>query len=187
MTWKHFPHYCDRGNHSPPVYSFYNIMSTFNVLFHIGAGKMLSKQSICRWFETPCCTRDITIQWCWIIVTSYIYIGRGIYTYVSSKIFHSIYMMTSSNGSVFRITGPMWGESTGPRWIPLTKASDAELLMFSLICAWTSGRANNRDAGDMRRHRVHYDVTVMEMFDSQCVCKCVFFIRNYALILIWQF
>ena len=36
-------------------------------------------------------------------------------------------MMTSSNGNIFRITGPLWGESTGHRWIPLTKASDAEL------------------------------------------------------------
>ena len=35
-------------------------------------------------------------------------------------------------------------------------------LMFSLICAWIKGWANNRDASDLRRHRAHYDVTVME-------------------------
>ena len=34
-------------------------------------------------------------------------------------------------------------------------------LMFSLICAWIKGSVNNREAGDSRRHRVHYDVTVM--------------------------
>ena len=34
-------------------------------------------------------------------------------------------------------------------------------LMFSLICAWTNGWANNRDAGDLRLHRAHYDVTVI--------------------------
>ena len=34
-------------------------------------------------------------------------------------------------------------------------------LMFSLIRAWTNGWANYRDAGDLRRHRDHYDVTVM--------------------------
>ena len=34
-------------------------------------------------------------------------------------------------------------------------------LMFSLICVWTSGWANNREAGDLRRYRTHYDVTVM--------------------------
>ena len=37
------------------------------------------------------------------------------------------HMMTSSSGNIFRVTGPVWGESTGHRWIPLTKASDAEL------------------------------------------------------------
>ena len=33
--------------------------------------------------------------------------------------------------------------------------------MFSLIWAWTNGWANNRDAGGLRRHRTHSDVTVM--------------------------
>ena len=31
-------------------------------------------------------------------------------------------------------------------------------LMFSLICAGTNGWANNRDAGDFRCHRAHYDI-----------------------------
>ena len=34
-------------------------------------------------------------------------------------------------------------------------------LMFSLICSWSNGWANNQDAGDLRRHCAHYDVTVM--------------------------
>ena len=33
--------------------------------------------------------------------------------------------------------------------------------MFPLICAWINDWANNREAGDLRRHRIHYDVTVM--------------------------
>ena len=39
-------------------------------------------------------------------------------------------MMTSSNGNVFRVTGHLCGDFTGTRWIPLTKASDAELWYF---------------------------------------------------------
>ena len=39
-------------------------------------------------------------------------------------------MMTSSNGNIFRVTGPLWRESTGHRWIPLTLASDEELWCF---------------------------------------------------------
>ena len=34
-------------------------------------------------------------------------------------------------------------------------------LIFSLICVWIKGWLNNREAGDLRRHRVHYDVTLM--------------------------
>ena len=39
-------------------------------------------------------------------------------------------MMTSSNVNIFRVTGYLCGEFTGPRWIPCTKASDAELWCF---------------------------------------------------------
>ena len=34
-------------------------------------------------------------------------------------------------------------------------------LMFSLICAWINSWVNNGEAGDLRCHRAHYDVTVM--------------------------
>ena len=47
---------------------------------------------------------------------------------------HIIPMMTSSNGNIFRVTGHLCGEFTGLRWIPRTKASDAELWCF-LWCA----------------------------------------------------
>ena len=69
--------------------------------------------------------------------------------------------MTSSNGDIFCVTDHLCGEFTGPRWIPHTKASDAEL---SLICVWINGWVNNREAGDLRRHRAHYDVTVIRDF-----------------------
>ena len=35
------------------------------------------------------------------------------------------------------------------------------ILMFSLICAWINAWVNNREAGDLRRHRGHYDVIAM--------------------------
>ena len=34
-------------------------------------------------------------------------------------------------------------------------------LMFSLICAWINRWINNPEAGNLRRHRAHHDVTVM--------------------------
>ena len=54
------------------------------------------------------------------------------------------------------------------RWIPLTKASDTELWCF-LRFAWINGWVNNRGAGDLSRHRAHYDVIVMSLEIKQCV------------------
>ena len=34
-------------------------------------------------------------------------------------------------------------------------------LMVFFICAWTNCAANNRNAGDLRCHRAHYDVTTI--------------------------
>ena len=68
--------------------------------------------------------------------------------------------MTSSNGNIFSVTGPLCGEFIDQRWISLTKASNAELWCFP----WSAPEqtwVNNCDAGDMRRHGAHYDVTVM--------------------------
>ena len=42
----------------------------------------------------------------------------------------TVSMMTSSNGNIFRVTGPLCGEFTGHRWIPHPNASDAELWCF---------------------------------------------------------
>ena len=60
-------------------------------------------------------------------------------------------MMTSSNSNIFRVTGPLSGEFTGHRWIPLTKASDAELWCFLWPALWINGRVSSREAGDLRR------------------------------------
>ena len=35
-------------------------------------------------------------------------------------------------------------------------------LMFSLICVWINNWVNNREAGDLRHYRAHYDVIVSE-------------------------
>ena len=71
-------------------------------------------------------------------------------------------MMTSSSGNIFHVIGHLCGEFTGHRWIPHTKASDAEL---SLRCVWINGWVNNREGGDLRRYRAHYDVTVMSLLN----------------------
>ena len=62
-------------------------------------------------------------------------------------------------------------------------------LMFSLICAWLNGWVNYGDAGDLRRHRAHYDVVVRTVHQrklngwlfltSALVCVC-HWIRAWA-------
>ena len=47
-------------------------------------------------------------------------------------------------------------------------------LVFSLIYAWLSGWVNYREAGDLRRHRAHYDVTVMLIANPKCHEKAKF-------------
>ena len=47
-------------------------------------------------------------------------------TYHGSQVEHRVTaacMMITWNGNAFHITGPLWGESTGHRWIPLAKGS----------------------------------------------------------------
>ena len=56
-------------------------------------------------------------------------------------------MMTSSNGNIFHVTGTLCGEFTGHRWIPRTKASDAELWCFLWSATWINGWVNSREAG----------------------------------------
>ena len=52
-------------------------------------------------------------------------------------------------------------------------------LIFSLICSWISSWVNNREAGNLRRHRAHYDVIMCSIQDllavqasgqSCCIC-----------------
>ena len=65
-------------------------------------------------------------------------------------------MMTSSNGYILIVTLPLCGKPTGHRWIPRTKARDAELWCFLWSAPWIDASVNNREPGYLRRHRAHY-------------------------------
>ena len=67
--------------------------------------------------------------------------------------------MTPSNWNIFRVTDPLCGEFTDefPAQRPVTRNFDV-----SFICALINGWANVREAGDLRRHRGHYDVIIIQ-------------------------
>ena len=69
-------------------------------------------------------------------------------------------MMTSSNENLFRVTGPLCGEFTGPGEFPTQRPVTLDSDVFFDLCL-NSGWVNNLEAGDLRRPRAHYDVIVM--------------------------
>ena len=70
-----------------------------------------------------------------------------------------------------------WPFVRGIHWSPVGSPHKGQwrgALMFSLICAWTDGLVNNRDAGYLRSHCVHYDVTAMYLFLNSTFENCKF-------------
>ena len=66
--------------------------------------------------------------------------------------------MTSSNGNFFP---RYWPFVRGIHRSPVNSPHKGQwhgALMFSLICVWINGSINNRETGDLRRLRAHYDV-----------------------------
>ena len=74
-------------------------------------------------------------------------------------------IMTSSIGNFFALlaicarNSPVTGEFPTQR--PVTGSFD---VFFDR--AWINDWVNNGEAGDLRRYRVHYDVTVMRMMNA---------------------
>ena len=86
-------------------------------------------------------------------------------------------MMMSSNGNIFCVTGPLWGESTGSAVDSLTQASDAELQCF--IDQRRNIRVSKQSWRFFRRHRAYYDVT----FVYACMHACAHYTYENKLML----
>ena len=70
-------------------------------------------------------------------------------------------VMASWKGNIFRVNGPVLGESTGHRWIPTKMASDAEPWFFFGLRLNERLSKQLRRRGDLISQYVHYDVIVM--------------------------
>ena len=73
----------------------------------------------------------------------------------------TVFIMTSSNGNIFP---RYWPIVRGIHRSPVSsphKGQWRRALMLSLISTRINGWVNNGEAGDLRRLRAHYDVTVM--------------------------
>ena len=101
---------------------------------------------------------------CMTSLTQRIWMCKGVFTtlrYCVQQKSIKVFMMTSSNGSIFRISDPLCGEFTGHRWFPQNKGQWRGALMSSLTWARINDWVSNRDAGDLIRHLSHYDVIIM--------------------------
>ena len=63
-------------------------------------------------------------------------------------------MMTSSNGNIFRVTGPLCGELTGPDEFPTQRPVTRSFDVYFDLRP-NKRLSNNRETGDLRRYRVH--------------------------------
>ena len=101
---------------------------------------------------------------------------------ISTLVTLTHYVMTSSNGNIIRVTQfnsnlllthkrscqtyESWPFVRGIHRSPVNSPHKVQwrgALMFSLIYAQINDWVSNREAGDLRRHRAHYDVIVMKV------------------------
>ena len=78
-------------------------------------------------------------------------------------------MVECAEWNIYRLQHSRWRHQIhtfsfvrGIHWSPvdyLLKGQWRGALMFSLICTCINGWVNNRDAGELRHHGAHYDVT----------------------------
>ena len=149
------------------------VTRSFDVFFDLRLNKRLRRQSRGWWFETPSrplwrhCNDGLVLVWTEVILTASLPTVPTVHLWVS-KIstnesrcnvlslvvvqFCTELMDRKPTLLIFRYRRPVNSFHKG-QW--------RESLMFSLICASTNGWVNNRDAGDLGRHRARYDVTIM--------------------------
>ena len=94
-------------------------------------------------------------------------------------------MMTSSDDVIkWELFPRYWPFVRGIHRSPLNSPHKGQwrgALMFSLIWPWINGWVNNREAGDLRHHHAHYDVSVMAREGMPCGRNVSFCCtRNYA-------
>ena len=94
----------------------------FYVFFDLRLNKRLSKQSSHRWFEAP---SHSLWRFCHVHIRC---MYSCIWPFKSVPLYPG--MMTSSNGNIFRVTGPLCGEFTGPGEFPAQRPLTGSFGVF---------------------------------------------------------
>ena len=109
-------------------------------------------------YDCPCCPWSNREEYGW----TYSIDPQGIYNQIEPKTNSTVKIP----GDVIKLTHfpYYWPFVRGIHRLPVDSPPKGQwrgALIFPLICAWTNTWANNRDAGDLRRHCAQYDVTIM--------------------------
>ena len=123
--------------------------NTWAVFFYLGLGKTLANE---RRRYTCNVTCNVFVNWLRPVV--YLWPGKIELWYPES--FHNDVIK-------WKHFPHYWPFVRGTHRSPVNSPHKGQwrgaLIFF--ICAWMNGWVNNREAGDLRPHRAHYDVTVM--------------------------
>ena len=94
---------------------------------------------------------------------------------------HVMIMMMSSNVNNCCGTGPLWGESTGDWWIPLSKASDVELWCLF----WSAPEQTDDQTIEMS---VIWDAIALNMMSLWCwgQAKIATSLQTYSSPISWK-
>ena len=93
-------------------------------------------------------------------------------------------MKMSSNGNIFRVTGPLCVNSPATGEFPAQRPVTRSFGVF-FICAWIKGwvnNLNNREAGDLRRH---YDIIVMNSDKSDVNIWVILVVNIFSLLCVY--
>ena len=131
------------------------VTRSFAVFSDLCQNKRLRKQSWGWWFETP--SRSL-----WRHCNGANVFRKGgfqlLFCYSFGKLFYHGDVIKWKHFSRY------WPFVRGIHRSPVNFSHKGQwrgALVFSLICVWINGWVNNLEAGDLRRYRAHYDVTVM--------------------------
>ena len=120
------------------------------ILYIVGANRQFMKEILLWWLQKTLCNENRDFSWC------------HVNCFGGSRGCH--YDGVHDDVIKWKHFSRYWPFVRGIHRWPVSsphKGLWCGALMFSLICAWINGWVNTGEAGDLRRHCAHYDVTVM--------------------------
>ena len=131
------------------------------VVSHVGHQKRRVSHVLCHWWHHNNDRHRVSCHLLWRSDMS----GIIVFRCMGGLLLFHVWMLT--NRLSIRSHDDVIEWKNFPRYCPFVLPVNSPqkglwrgALMFSLICAWINGWVSNNKAGDLRRHRANYDITV---------------------------